>query len=57
MISVEKISDTKLLVNGKKVMVSNDWVINRSDLTDEELKAVEDFVQAIKRLKIKSTVR
>lgn len=56
-IPVTRVSDNEIKVNGKTVHIENHTIVNVSHLTFEEIKVAADFVSAMKKSNIKSTVQ
>ncbi len=56
MTTIERKTPTTLLVNGKTINLKGEEILEKDKLDNGELKAVRNFVQATKRLKIKSSV-
>jgi len=55
MTKIQFVNPTKLLVNDKTVTVEMGIIINHYDLSNAELLAVKDFIEARKKVLIKST--
>ena len=56
MIIIERKTPTTLLVNGKTINVKGEDILEKNKLNNDELKAVRNFIQVTKRLKIKRSI-